>query len=147
MTSFLLVFVPSPEGVRIGVETALTQLRAMATESDLMIDGPIKVDGSIPSTEAERFSKVAELLERAARSRRIEEGLARAKAEGRRIGRPPSARPVTAAEIVLARGKGRSWRSIEAEYRIPVTSARRYYQNALLKGEGDSASTKEAEHP
>ncbi|MGD0057545.1 MAG: hypothetical protein ABSB83_06820 [Methanomassiliicoccales archaeon] len=144
MTSFLLVFVPSPEGVRIGAETALTQLRAMATESDLIIDGPIKVDGSIPSTEAERFSRVAELLERAARSRRIGEGLARAKAEGRRIGRPPSARPGTAAEIVLARGRGRSWRSIEAEYRIPVTSARRLYQNELCKQTAHQANRQEA---
>lgn len=66
---------------------------------------------------------------------RPKDGLARARLQCKRLGRP-SARPVTAAEIVLARDSGRGWRSIEDEYRVPVTSARRYYQNALRKRGG-----------
>jgi hypothetical protein len=141
MTSLFVVWVPAPE---TGTEAALMELRALASTGAFIVDGPFELGGPVASADPARLTKGAEILERAARSRRIAEGLARAKAEGRRIGRPPSSRPVTAAEIVLARGRGRSWRSIEAEYRIPVTSARRLYQNELHNQTAHQANRQEA---
>ena len=79
MTSFLLVFMPSCEG--IGTEAALMELRALATESAFILDGPFELEGAVASADPARFMKAAEILERAARSRKIGEGLARAKAE------------------------------------------------------------------
>lgn len=135
MTSFLLVFLPPDEETEAA--TALTQLRALATDSDLILVGPIEIEDSIPLTEAARLSRAAEILKETARRKRIAEGLARAKRAGRRIGRPPSVPPATIAQVVLARDSGQSWRSIEAKYRVPMTSARRLCQKELLKGGKD----------
>jgi hypothetical protein len=117
------------------VQNALVdELRSFALRGAIVLDGPIKISDRLPCDEAERLRKVAEILKEAARRRRIAEGLTRAKAEGRRIGRPPIDRLATTAQVVLARDSGRSWRSIEEEYHIPVSSARRYYQNVHRKG-------------
>jgi hypothetical protein len=144
MTSLFVIWVPAPE---TGTKAALMELRALTSTGAFIVDGPIEVEGPIPSADPARLTKGAEILERAARSRKIGEGLARAKTEGRRIGRPPIDRPVTAAQIVLDRARGRSWSSIEAEYRIPKTSARRLYQKELRKQTVHRASRQEAKRP
>jgi len=128
MTSLFVIWIPAS-----GTETeaALTELRALASKGGLVLDGPLELKDSVPSTGSTRFSRAAQVLKEAARRRRITEGLTRAKAAGRRIGRPLSDRRVTGAEIVLDRARGRSWGSIEHAYRIPKTSARRLCQKAL----------------
>ena len=144
MTSILLIFLPG-EGTR--AEATLMQLRALASTGAFIVDGPFELGGAVPSADPARFMKAAEVLERAARGRKIAEGLARAKAEGRRIGRPLIDRPVTAAQIVLDRARGRSWSRIKAKYGIPKTSARRLYQNELRTQAGHRASRREAKRP
>jgi len=144
MTSLFVIWVPA-SGTR--AEAALMELRALASMGAFIVDGPLELEGPVPSTDPVRLTRAAEVLERAARGRKIGEGLARAKAEGRRIGRPLSVTPATIAQIVLDRARGRSWRSIEAEYRVPVTSARRLCQNALCKDGETTTSTKEAKRP
>jgi hypothetical protein len=144
MTSLFVVWVPASG---IGTEAALMELRGPASKGDLVLDGPIEIEDSVPSSETARFARAAELLKEVSRRKRIAEGLARAKAQGRRIGRPPIDRPVTAAQIVLDRARGRSWSSIEAEYRIPKTSARRLYQNELRRQTVHRASRQEAKRP
>jgi hypothetical protein len=144
MTSLFVIWVPA-SGTK--AEAMLMQLEAFASASSCVVDGPLELEGPVPSTDPARFMKAAETLEWAARSRRIGEGLARAKAEGRRIGRPPIDRPVTAAQIVLDRARGHSWASIEAEYRIPKTSARRWVQNELRTRAVHRASRREAKRP
>ena len=147
MTSLFVIWVPA-SGTR--AEAALMELRALASMGAFIVDGPIELEGPIPSADPARLTMAAEVLERAARSRKIAEGLARAKTEGRRIGRPPIDRPVTAAQIASDRARGRSWASIEAEYRIPKTSARRYYQKVLFDrrtSQTQKASRLEAKRP
>jgi hypothetical protein len=133
MTSLIVIWVPASW---TDTEAALTELRALASKGDLIVDGPIEIKDSMPSSEAARLSRAAVLLKEASRRKRIAEGLARAKAEGRRIGRPPTDRPATTVQVVLDRARGRSWRSIEEQYRIPKTTARRWVQNARAKEEG-----------
>jgi hypothetical protein len=87
MTSLFVVWVPASG---IGTEAALMELRGLASTGAFIVDGPIEVEGPTPPADPTRLTKGAEILERAARSRKIGEGLARAKAEGRRIGRPLS---------------------------------------------------------
>jgi len=147
MTSILLIFLPR-EGTR--AEAALTQLRELASTGAFIVDGPFELDGPVPPADPARLTRAAEILERAARGRKIAEGLARAKAEGRRIGRPLSDRAATTTEVVLARDSGQSWRSIESMYGIPATTARRHYQNALserLRPRINKASRREAKCP
>ena len=128
MTKLLLVFVPT-SGTR--AEAVLLQLEALASVNSCVVNGPLELDGPVPANRARRFAWTAEALERVARSTRISEGLARAKAEGRRIGRPPAHSRTTIAEIVLARDSGASWGQIGHKYGLPRTSARRLVQKGL----------------
>lgn len=144
MTSLFVLWVPASG---TGTETVLTELRDLASKGAFIVDGPFELGGAVPSADPAQLTKGAEILERAARSRKIGEGLARAKAEGRRIGRPPSALPVTAMQIVLDRASGRSWSSIEAEYRVPKTTARRMVQNELRMRAVHQASRREVKRP
>lgn len=144
MTSFFVIWIPA-SGTK--AEAMIVELRALASKGDLIVDDPIEIGSSVPSNEAARLSQAAEILKKASRRKRVAEGLARAKAEGRRTDRPPIDRSATAAQVVLARASGRSWRSIEAEYRVPVTTARRLYQNELSKQSLHLASRQEAKCP
>jgi len=128
MTKLLLIFVPT-SGTR--ADGVLLQLEALTSASSCIVDGPLELEGPVPSTDAERLARAAEICERAARGVRIREGMSRARAEGRRLGRPPTPRCATGAEIVLARGSGASWGKIGHKYGLPRTSARRLYQNEL----------------
>lgn len=66
-------------------------------------------------------------------SERIRAGIARARAEGRKLGRPVRAYPVEPAVIVQERAAGASWGALARKYRLPRSSARRLYQKALAK--------------
>jgi len=136
MTRLLLVFVPAS---RTKAEAVLLQIEALASASSCVVDGPLELEGPIPSASAARLARAAEVLERAARSARIREGLARAKAEGRRIGRPPALSCTTIAEIVSARASGASWGEIGHMYGIPRSSARNLYIKAQSAGAAPTA--------
>ena len=129
MTKLLLVFVPAS---RTKAEAVLLQLEALASASSCVVEGPLELDGPVPANRARRFAWTAEVLERVARSARISEGLARAKAEGRRIGRPIAYGHKMSVEVVSARDSGASWGQIGHKYGIPRSSARRLYENALV---------------
>ena len=129
MTRLILVFVPA-SGTK--AEAVLLQLEALASASSCVVDGPLELEGPVPSADAERLARAAEVLERAVRSARISEGFARAKAEGRRIGRPIAYGRKMSVEVVSARDSGASWGQIGHKYGIPRTSARRLYENALV---------------
>ena len=129
MTRLLLVFVPA-SGTK--AEAVLLQLEALASVNSCVVNGPLELEGPVPSADAARLARAAEVLERAARSARISEGLARAKAEGRRIGRPIAYGRKMSVEVVSARDSGASWGQIGHKYGIPRTSARRLYENALV---------------
>lgn len=144
MTKLLLVFVPA-SGTR--AEAVLLQLEALASASSCVVDGPLELEGPVPASKARRFAWTAEALERVARSARISEGLTRAKAEGRRLGRPPTPRCATGAEIVLARSSGASWGKIGHKYGLPRTSARRLYQNELAARAVPRPRRREARRP
>lgn len=130
MTRLLLVFAPDGDPK---AEAVLPQLEALASASSCVVDGPLELEGHVPSTDAVRLARAADIIERAARSARIREGLTRARAEGRRIGRPPAHSRTTIAEIVLVRDSGASWGEIGHKYGIPRSSARRLYINALAR--------------
>jgi putative DNA-invertase from lambdoid prophage Rac len=140
MTKFLLVFVPAAEA---RAKAALQEIRSLASMGVLVVDGPLKLEGPVPSADAARLTRAAEILERAAKSAKISEGLARAKAEGHRIGRPPAHSRTTIAEIVLARDSGASWGEIGHKYGIPRSSARRLYINELASRSERRASKRE----
>jgi putative DNA-invertase from lambdoid prophage Rac len=144
MTRLLLVFVPA-SGTK--AEAVLLQLEALASASSCVVDGPFELEGSVPSADAVRLARAAELLERAAKSAKISEGLARAKAEGHRIGRPPAHSRTTIAEVVLARGSGASWGEIGHKYGIPRSSARRLYINELASRSERRASKRKGGPP
>jgi len=128
MTKLLLVFVPA-SGTR--AEAVLVQLEALASASSCVVDGPFELEGPVPSTDAARFARTLKIVEHALHGARTREGLARAKAEGRRIGRPPAHSRTTIAEIVLVRDSGASWGMIGHKYGLPRTSARRLVQKGL----------------
>jgi hypothetical protein len=144
MTKLLLVFVPSSE---TKAEAVLLQLEALASTSSCVVDGPHELEGPVPGSRARRFAWAAEVLERAARSARISEGLARAKAEGRRIGRPIAYGRTMSVEVASARDSGASWGQIGHKYGIPRTSARRLYLNALVARSAQRARRREARRP
>lgn len=66
-------------------------------------------------------------------SERIRAGLARAKAEGKKLGRPSREFPCPPAQLVKDRKRGLSWGRMGDKYGIPRSSARRLYQKALLE--------------
>lgn len=144
MTRLLLVFVPA-SGTK--AEAVLLQLEALASASSYVVDGPLEFDGPVPSTDAERLARAAELLERAARGAKVREGLARARAQGHRLGRPPSYSLALASEVALARDGGASWGQIGHRYGIPRSSARRLYQNELAARAAPRPRRREARRP
>jgi len=64
-------------------------------------------------------------------SERIKAGLARARADGHKIGRPSVGSPGMCAEIVQKRDRGASWGQLAHEYRLPRSTARRLYHKGL----------------
>jgi len=75
---------------------------------------------------------------------RVRAGLARARAQGKRLGRPRAEYPVSPAQIVRERVQGASWGSLARKYSLPRTSVRRLYQKGLVeigemqgRGEGE----------
>src|SRR5437870_4103715 len=64
-------------------------------------------------------------------SERIRAGLARARADGKRVGRPPLTADAT--QVVRDRAQGASWSELAEKYRISRSSARRLYQKGLMK--------------
>ena len=63
-------------------------------------------------------------FERAMIRERVNAGLARAKAQGKRLGRPPVA-PMVADRVRRARGKGLSVRAIAAKYDLGLATVQR----------------------
>ncbi len=68
-------------------------------------------------------------------SERIRSGLARAKAQGKHVGRPRASYPVSPVQIAQERAAGASWGSLASKYSLPRTSIRRLYQNGLAKSD------------
>ena len=64
-------------------------------------------------------------------SERIKAGIARARADGHRIGRPPAASAQVCAELVQKREGGASWGQLASEYHLPRSTARRLYHKGL----------------
>jgi len=132
MSTLLLVFVPDgdPEA-----EAVLVQLEAFALAISCVLDGPLELAGAIPSREAERLAKAAKALERAAQSARVREGLARARAAGRRLGRPPKYSPEICTSIASDRDSGASWGVIGRRYGIARSTVRHLYQRICRAGD------------
>lgn len=131
MTKLLLIFVPG-SGAR--AEAVSIQLEALASVSSCVVDGPLEFEGSVPSTDSARFAMAKKVVEHALHGARTREGIARAKAEGRRIGRPPGYSPEIRARIVSDRDSGASWGVIGHRYGIPRSSARTLYERSLRAG-------------
>ena len=128
MTKLLLVFVPAA-GTK--AEAVLLQLEALASASSSVVDGPLELDGPVPSTDAERLARTLKIVEHALHGARTREGIARAKAAGRRFGRPPGYSPTICARVASDRSSGASWGMIGHKYGLPRTSARRLVQKGL----------------
>jgi putative DNA-invertase from lambdoid prophage Rac len=139
MSKLLLVFVPSSKAK---AEAVLVQLEAFASAISCVLDGPLELEGAIPSREAERLAKAAEALERAAQSARVREGLARARAAGRRLGRPPKYSPEICARIASDRDSGASWGVIGRRYGIARSSVRSLYIKIRRAGDTHIANRK-----
>lgn len=58
-------------------------------------------------------------------SERTRAGLARARADGKRIGRPPRKYPVEPRQLARQRARGASWTNLARKYGLPKTSVRR----------------------
>ena len=58
-------------------------------------------------------------------SRRTRAGLHRARAEGKRLGRPPRCSPEQVAAMRTLRAQGQSQRSIARQFNVPLTVTRR----------------------
>lgn len=71
-------------------------------------------------------------------SERIRAGLARARAEGKRLGRPPADYHGKQAAIVKDRRRGASWGQLASKYRITKSAARRLCQKGQPKVQGRS---------
>ena len=69
-------------------------------------------------------------------SERIRSGLARAKAEGKHVGRPRASYSVSPGQIAQERAAGASWGSLASKYSLPRTSIRRLYQKGLTENDG-----------
>ncbi len=68
-------------------------------------------------------------------SERIRAGLARARREGARLGRPPRDPPKDLGAFVQDRRRGLSWAQLGEKYGLPRASARRLYQKACKETE------------
>ncbi len=64
-------------------------------------------------------------------SERIRAGLARARSQGKHVGRPRRAYPVEPAQIVQERAQGVSWGILASKYGMPKSSVRRLCQNEV----------------
>jgi len=78
-------------------------------------------------------------VEAARMSERIRSGLARARAQGRKLGRPRAVHPVAPAVIAQERALGASWGELARKYGLARSSARRLCQKTLAEsgGRGD----------
>jgi DNA invertase Pin-like site-specific DNA recombinase len=76
--------------------------------------------------------------ERIRLSQRVKAGLDRARAQGKRIGRPGVA--VNASQIASLRDQGRSWRQIADALKVSVRSARRACGKIVVRREAASAT-------
>ena len=84
-------------------------------------DMVVGILATIANVETERMSE------------RIRAGLARAKAEGRKLGRPLAEISVEPSQIAQERAQGASWGGMARKYGLPRTSVRRLYQKALTE--------------
>ncbi len=66
-------------------------------------------------------------------SERIRAGVARARSEGKHVGRPPRAYPVDAARLAQERAEGASWTFLASKYQLPRTSVRRLCHKGLVE--------------
>lgn len=139
MTKLLLVFAPSSKAK---ADAVLAQFEALVSGSSYVVDGPIELEGAAPSRESKRLAKAAEALERAAQSARVREGLARARAAGHRLGRPPDYSPEICARIASDRDGGASWGEIGQRYGIPRSSVRSLYIKIRRAGDAPTARKK-----
>lgn len=73
-------------------------------------------------------------FERSLIRERVVAGLARAKAKGKRLGRPPSVKPGTAALIRADRKSGASLRALARRYRTSTGTERRVVADGAGKG-------------
>ncbi len=64
-------------------------------------------------------------------SERIRAGLARARSQGRHVGRPHRTYPVEPSQIAQERAQGVSWGTLASKYGLPKSSVRRLCQNAV----------------
>ena len=82
-------------------------------------DMVVGILGTIANLESRRISE------------RIKSGLARARSQGRKIGRPSVGTPGLCAQIVQKRDSGLSWGQLAREYHLPRSTARRLYHKGL----------------
>ena len=64
---------------------------------------------------------------------RVRAGLERARARGKRLGRPPKATPQVRKKVLAARRKGRSMRQIAGELRVSAATV-----HAVVKAAGSA---------
>src|SRR5436309_4691056 len=76
-------------------------------------------------------------MEKIRLSERTKAGLARARAQGKVIGRPPRRYAVDPAQVVRQRGEGASWGELAKRYGLPKTSVRRLCQKGQAKIDKD----------
>jgi len=96
-------------------------------------DAIVAIIATVANVESVRFGE------------RVRAGLARARAQGKRLGRPRAEYPVSAAQIARERAQGASWGEMARKYSLPRTSVRRLYQKGLSEiseGQGRDAPEK-----
>ena len=108
--------------------TFLGELQAKGVDLFLLVQG---LDTSTPSGRA-MFAMLGVFseFERAMISERTRAGMRRAKAAGKRIGRPPKVSPAKATLIVADRKAGQSYRKIAARYGVTDTTVIRVIRKA-----------------
>ena len=112
--------------------TFLEELRAKDVDLFLLVQG---LDTSTPSGRAMfGLLSVFSEFERAMISERTRAGMRRAKAAGKRIGRPPKVSPAKATLIVADRRAGQSYRRIAKRYGVTDTTVIR----VLAKAQGEA---------
>ena len=87
----------------------------------LVDPSPWPIVGSIAAGLLATLAK----MEKIRLSERTKAGLARARAQGKVIGRPPRRYAVDPAQVVRQRGEGASWGELAKRYGLPKTSVRR----------------------
>ena len=112
--------------------TFLGELQAKGVDLYLHVQG---LDTSTPSGRA-MFAMLGVFseFERAMISERTRAGMRRAKAAGKRIGRPPKVSPAKATLIVADRKAGQSYRKVAARYGVTDTTVIR----VLAKVQGEA---------